>query len=46
MSNISANLLVFAFRQQYGIRLLTGIGLTLYAVVCLLYLFVEGSMRH
>lgn len=42
MVNVTANLLVFKFRQQYGIRLFAELGLGLYAAVTLLHLFVEG----
>ncbi len=42
MVNITANLLVFKFRQQYGIRLFAELGLSLYAAVTLLHLFVQG----
>jgi MFS family permease len=42
MSNITSNLLVYKFRQQYGMRLFTEIGLGLYAVVALLHLLVSG----
>ncbi len=42
MVNVTANLLVFKFRQQYGIRLFAELGLSLYAIVTLLHLFVEG----
>ncbi|WP_067706378.1 MFS transporter [Erwinia sp. ErVv1] len=42
MVNVSANLLVFKFRQQYGMRLFAEIGLTLYAVFTLLHLFVDS----
>ena len=42
MVSVTANLLVFKFRQQYGIRLFAELGLTLYAVVTLLHLFIEG----
>jgi MFS family permease len=40
MVNVTANLLVFKFRQQYGMRLFTEIGLGLYAFVTLLHLLV------
>lgn len=42
MVNVTANLIVFKFRQQYGIRLFAELGLALYTVVTLLHLFVEG----
>lgn len=42
MSNLSANLLVFKFRQQYGMRLFAEIGLTLYAVLALMHLFIDN----
>lgn len=42
MVNITANMLVFKFRQQYGLRLFTEIGLGLYAAVTVLHLFVGG----
>ena len=42
MVSVTANLLVFKFRQQYGIRLFAELGLALYAVVTLLHLFIEG----
>jgi MFS family permease len=42
MVNISVNLLIFKFRQQYGMRLFTEIGLGLYAAVTLLHLLVGG----
>jgi MFS family permease len=44
MVNVTVNLLVFKFRQQYGIRLFTEIGLGLYALVTLLHLLV-GSFE-
>lgn len=40
MVNVTANLLAFKFRQQYGIRLFAEIGLGLYAVLALLHLAV------
>lgn len=40
MVNVSANLLVFKFRQEYGIRLFAEIGLGVYAVLAVLHLFV------
>jgi MFS family permease len=42
MVNITVNLLVFKFRQQYGLRLFAEIGLALYAAVTLLHLLVGG----
>lgn len=38
--NVTANLLVYKFRQQFGMRLFTEIGLGLYAVLCVLHLFL------
>jgi MFS family permease len=40
MVNVTTNLLVFKFRQQYGMRLFTEIGLGVYALVTLLHLMV------
>ena len=40
MVNVTANLLAFKFRQQYGIRLFAEIGLGLYAALALLHLVV------
>jgi len=42
MVNITVNLMVFKFRQQYGLRLFAEIGLALYAAVTLLHLLVGG----
>lgn len=42
MCNVTSNLLVFKFRQQYGMRIFAEIGLGLYALVALLHLFVSG----
>lgn len=42
MVNITVNLLIFKFRQQYGMHLFTEIGLGLYAAVTLLHLLVGG----
>jgi len=42
--SVTANLLVFKFRQQYGMRLFTEISLGLYALLCLLHL-VLGSAQ-
>lgn len=44
MVNVTANLLVYKFRQQYGMRLFTEIGLGLYALLTLLHLAV-GSFE-
>ncbi|MDY1033059.1 MFS transporter [Stenotrophomonas sp. CFBP8980] len=44
MVNVTANLLAFKFRQQYGIRLFAEIGLGLYAALALLHLAV-GSFE-
>ena len=44
MVNVTANLLAFKFRQQYGIRLFAEIGLGLYAALAVLHLFV-GSFE-
>jgi MFS family permease len=42
MVNVTVNLMVFKFRQQYGLRLFAEIGLALYAAVTLLHLLVGG----
>ena len=42
MVNITVNLMVFKFRQQYGLRLFAEIGLALYVAVTLLHLLVGG----
>jgi MFS family permease len=42
MVNITVNLLVFKFRQQFGLRLFAEIGLALYAAVTCLHLMVGG----
>lgn len=42
MVNITVNLVVFKFRQQYGLRLFAEIGLALYAGVTRLHLLVGG----
>ncbi|RSZ58402.1 MFS transporter [Massilia atriviolacea] len=42
MVNVTSNLMVFKFRQQYGLRLFAEIGLSLYAFVTLLHLLVGG----
>lgn len=44
MVNVTANLLAFKFRQQYGIRLFAEIGLGIYAALAVLHLFV-GSFE-
>lgn len=44
MVNVTANLLVYKFRQQYGMRLFSEIGLGLYALLTLLHLAV-GSFE-
>ncbi|MDV3467983.1 MFS transporter [Stenotrophomonas sp. C3(2023)] len=44
MVNVTANLLAFKFRQQYGIRLFAEIGLGLYAALAVLHLLV-GSFE-
>jgi MFS family permease len=41
MVNVTVNLLVFKFRQQYGIRLFAELGLGLYAVLTLMHLLVH-----
>jgi MFS family permease len=41
MVNISANLLLFKFRQQFGLRRFAEIGLPIYAALTLLHLVVE-----
>lgn len=43
MVNVSANLLVFKFRQEYGLLLFAEIGLGVYAALAVLHLFV-GSL--
>lgn len=40
MFNVTANLLIYKFRQQYGMRLFAEIGLGLYALLTLLHLAV------
>lgn len=40
MANVSANLLLFKFRQQYGMRLFAELGLGIYAALAVLHLFV------
>lgn len=42
MVNVSANLLLIKFRQQYGLRRFAEIGLTLYALLSIAHVFVEG----
>ncbi len=42
MVNVSANLLLFKARQQYGMRIFAEIGITAYAVVTLMHLFVHN----
>lgn len=42
MVNLTANLLAYKFRQQYGIRMFAELGLGLYALLALLHVFVEG----
>lgn len=42
MVNVTANLLVFKFRQQYGMRLFAELGLGIYAALALLHLAVDG----
>jgi len=42
MVNVTVNLMVFKFRQQYGLRLFAEIGLALYVAVTLLHLLVGG----
>lgn len=42
MSNVSANLLLFKARQQFGLRLFTEASLGLYALLALLHLAVGG----
>ncbi len=42
MTNISANLLLLKFRQQYGLRRFAQIGMPAYAAVTLLHLLVES----
>jgi len=42
MVNVSANLLMIKFRQQYGLRRFAEIGLTLYALLSIAHVFVEG----
>jgi MFS family permease len=42
MTNISINLLLIKFRQQFGLRLFTSIFVTLYAAVTFAHLFVHS----
>jgi MFS family permease len=42
MGNVSMNLLLVKFRQQFGLRLFTELFLLLYAVVTVAHLFVHG----
>lgn len=42
MVNVTTSLLVFKFRQEYGIRLFAELGLGLYAALALLHLVVGG----
>ena len=42
MTNVSANLVLVKFRQQFGLRLFTEVFLALYALVAFAHLFVHG----
>jgi MFS family permease len=42
MTNVSMNLLLVKFRQQYGLRLFTELFLVVYALVTVAHLFVHG----
>ena len=42
MANVSMNLLLVKFRQQYGLRLFTELFLVVYAVATVAHLFVHG----
>ncbi|MFC5463116.1 MFS transporter [Massilia niabensis] len=42
MANVTANLLVYKFRQQFGMRAFAEIGLSLYTLLTLLHLVVGG----
>lgn len=42
MVNVTANLLVFKFRQQFGMRLFAELALGVYAVLALLHLVIDG----
>ena len=42
MTNVSANLVLIKFRQQFGLRLFTEISLVIYALVTFAHLFVHG----
>ncbi len=41
MANVSANLILFKARQQYGLRLFSEIGLLIFIVVLVLHVFVN-----
>ena len=41
MANVSANLILFKARQQYGLRLFSEIGLLIFIVVLVLHVFVH-----
>lgn len=43
MANVSANIILFKTRQQYGLRLFTEISLLCFIAVMLLHLFVQDS---
>lgn len=43
MVYVTANLLIIKFRQQYGMRLFTEIGLGVYALLAVLHLWVDSS---
>jgi MFS family permease len=45
MANVSMNLLLVKFRQQYGLRLFTELFLVLYAIATVAHLFVHGLDR-
>lgn len=42
MTNVSANILLFKFRQQFGLRLFAQLGMPLYVVATLLHLFAQS----
>jgi MFS family permease len=42
MVNVSANLLVIKVRQQYGLRRFAEIGLTIYALLSIAHVFIQG----
>ncbi len=42
MANVSANLILFKARQQYGLRLFSEIGLVLFIAVLMLHLYVHS----